>query len=154
MGATENALMAAVLAKGHDHRQRPASSRSATLLNRMGGRVIGAGTSTITVEGVEELQAVEHTVVPDWEAATYLAALGVAGGEITLEGARPEHMTMLVQKLGEMGMRCSPDSQGLWALRAGRLRSVDVATLPYPGLATDYKPFLVAPWPSPTGWAS
>ena len=149
MGATENALMAAVLAKGttviDNAAREPEIADLAALLNRMGAQVIGAGTSTITIEGVEDLQAVEHTVVPDRiEAATYLAALGVAGGEITLDGARPEHMTMLVQKLGEMGMRCSPDSEGLWALRTGRLRSVDVATLPYPGLATDYKPFLVA----------
>jgi len=110
----------------------------------MGAQILGAGTSTITVEGVEELVPVEHTVIADRiEAATYLAAVGVAGGEITLRGARPDHMTMLIQKLGEMGMRISPDPDGLWALRTGRLRSVDVSTLPYPGLATDYKPFLV-----------
>jgi UDP-N-acetylglucosamine 1-carboxyvinyltransferase len=149
VGATENALMAAVLAKGtttiDNAAREPEIADLATFLNRMGAQVFGAGSSTITVEGVEELEAVEHTVVPDRvEAATYLAALGVTGGELTLEGARPEHMTMLVQKLGEMGMRCSPDSQGLWALRSRRLSSVDVATLPYPGLATDYKPFLVA----------
>ena len=78
------------------------------------------------------------------EAATYLAAVGIAGGEVTLRGAVPDHMTMLVQKLGEMGVRCSPDGDGLWAMAHPRLRSVDVSTLPYPGLATDYKPLLVA----------
>jgi UDP-N-acetylglucosamine 1-carboxyvinyltransferase len=83
-------------------------------------------------------------VIPDRvEAATYLAAVGVAGGEITIQGARPDHMTMLMQKLGEMGMRISADPDGVWALRTKRLRSVDVSTLPYPGLATDYKPLLV-----------
>ncbi len=118
----------------------------ASFLNRMGGRVLGAGTSTITVEGVtpDDLAAVEHTVVPDRvEAATYLAAAAVAGGEITVEGARLAHMEMFVQNLGEMGVRISPDPAGLWAMAPGQLRSVDVATLPYPGVATDYKPLFV-----------
>jgi UDP-N-acetylglucosamine 1-carboxyvinyltransferase len=70
--------------------------------------------------------------------------VGAAGGEITIEDARPDHMDMVVQKLGDMGMRISPASEGLWAQRTRRLRSVDVATLPYPGIATDYKPFFVA----------
>ena len=84
-------------------------------------------------------------MIPDRiEAATFLAALGVAGGELTLDGARADHMDMLITKLGEMGMRISPDSDGLWAMAPERLRAVDVSTLPYPGLATDYKPLLVA----------
>jgi UDP-N-acetylglucosamine 1-carboxyvinyltransferase len=111
----------------------------------MGAVVRGAGSATITVEGVDELHAAEHEVIPDRiEAATYLAALGVCGGELLLEGARPDHMDMLRQKLGDMGLRTSPDSAGLWAMAPARLRSVDVSTLPYPGLATDYKPMIVA----------
>ena len=107
--------------------------------------MLGAGSSTITIEGVRELQPVEHTLIPDRiEAATFLAAVAVAGGEITLVGARPDHMDMLVHKFGQMGMRISPCTEGLWALAPRRLRSVDVSTLPYPGLATDYKPMLVA----------
>ena len=83
-------------------------------------------------------------MIPDRiEAATYLAAVGIAGGEITLKGARADHMAMLVRKLGQMGMRISPEQDGIWAMAPQRLRSVDVSTLPYPGLATDYKPFLV-----------
>jgi UDP-N-acetylglucosamine 1-carboxyvinyltransferase len=149
VGATENALMAAVLAKGatviDNAAREPEIADLASFLNRMGAQILGAGSSTITVEGVEELHAVEHTVVPDRiEAATYLAAVGVARGELTLSGAKPEHMTMLIQKLGEMGVRCSPETGGLWAMVPDRLRSVDVSTLPYPGVATDYKPFLVA----------
>ena len=149
VGATENLLMAAVLAKGttviDNAAREPEIADLAAYLNRMGGRVLGAGTSTIEVEGVEELQPVEHTVVPDRiEAATFLAAVGVAGGEVVLEGARSDHMDMLVQKLGQMGMRISPDSAGLWASATGRLRSVDVSTLPYPGIATDYSPLFVA----------
>jgi UDP-N-acetylglucosamine 1-carboxyvinyltransferase len=151
VGATENALMAAVLAKGttviDNAAREPEIWDLASFLNRMGAHVVGAGSSTITVDGVEpdELTGVEHAVVPDRvEAATYLAAVAIAGGEIVVEGARPDHMDMLVQKLGDMGVRTSPDPAGLWAMAPPRLRSVDVATLPYPGVATDYKPLLVA----------
>jgi UDP-N-acetylglucosamine 1-carboxyvinyltransferase len=149
VGATENALLAAVLAKGttviDNAAREPEIADLAAFVNRMGANVVGAGSPTIVIEGVETLSAVEHDVVPDRiEAATFLAAVGVAGGEITIDGARADHMDMLVQKLGDMGMRISPTGSGLWALAPGRLRSVDVATLPYPGLATDYKPFFVA----------
>jgi UDP-N-acetylglucosamine 1-carboxyvinyltransferase len=149
VGATENALMAAVLAKGttviDNAAREPEIADLAAFLNRMGAVVLGAGSSTITVEGVDELSSVEHTVVPDrLEAATFLAAVGVAGGEIQVEGARPDHMDMFIQKLGEMGMRISPTSTGLWGMAGERLRAVDISTLPYPGLATDYKPMLVA----------
>ena len=149
VGATENVLMAAVLAKGttviDNAAREPEIADLAAFLNRMGANVVGAGSSTIQVEGVEELHPVEHTVIPDRiEAATFLAALGIAGGELTLEGARADHMDMLVAKLGDMGMRISPDSAGIWAMAPKRLRAVDVSTLPYPGLATDYKPLLVA----------
>src|SRR5690606_22164498 len=120
VGATENALMAAVLAKGttviDNAAREPEIADLATFLNRMGAKVLGAGSSTIQVEGVDELHSVEHTVIPDRiEAATYLAAVAVAGGEVMLQGARHDHMDMLVTKLGEMGMRISPDSEGVWA---------------------------------------
>lgn len=149
VGATENALMAAVLAKGEttiDNAARePEILDLAAFLNRMGSKITGAGSPTIQVEGVDELHPVEHRVIPDRiEAATFLAAVGAAGGEITLEGARADHMDMLIQKLGEMGMRISPTTEGLWAMAPGRLRAVNAATLPYPGIATDYKPLLVA----------
>jgi UDP-N-acetylglucosamine 1-carboxyvinyltransferase len=149
VGATENVLMAAVRAEGttviENAAREPEIADLAAYLNRMGATVVGAGSATITVEGVGELHASEHEVIPDRiEAATYLAALGVAGGELLIEGARPDHMDMLRRKLGDMGLRTSPDSAGLWAMAPGRLRSVDVSTLPYPGLATDYKPLLVA----------
>jgi UDP-N-acetylglucosamine 1-carboxyvinyltransferase len=148
VGATENALMASVLAKGttviDNAAREPEIADLAAFLNRMGGRVLGAGSSTITVEGVESLRSVDHTVIPDRiEAATFLAAVGVAGGEITIEGARADHMDMLIDKLGEMGMRISPTANGLWAMAPDRLHSTDVATLPYPGIATDYKPLFV-----------
>jgi UDP-N-acetylglucosamine 1-carboxyvinyltransferase len=148
VGATENALMASVLAKGttviDNAAREPEIADLAAFLNRMGARVFGAGSSTITVEGVESLNAVDHVVIPDRiEAATFLAAVGIAGGEITVDGARADHMDMLIDKLGEMGMRISPTANGLWAMAPHRLHSTDVATLPYPGIATDYKPLFV-----------
>ena len=148
VGATENLLMAAVRAKGttviENAAREPEIADLAAFLRRMGARIEGAGTSTIEIEGVEELSAAEHVVIPDRiEAATFLAAVGVAGGEITLDGARSDHMDMLLLKLGDMGMRISSTSTGLWAAAPQRLHSVDVSTLPYPGVATDYKPFLV-----------
>jgi UDP-N-acetylglucosamine 1-carboxyvinyltransferase len=149
VGATENALMAAVLAKGttviDNAAREPEIADLASFLNRMGAQVLGAGSSTITIDGVDELSSVEHTVIPDRiEAATFLAALGVAGGEMTLEGARADHMDMLIEKLSEMGMRISPSNEGIWAMAPERLRATDVATLPYPGVATDYLPLFVA----------
>jgi UDP-N-acetylglucosamine 1-carboxyvinyltransferase len=148
VGATENALMASVLAKGttviDNAAREPEIADLAAFLNRMGARVFGAGSSTITVEGVESLNAVDHVVIPDRiEAATFLAAVGIAGVEITIDGARADHMDMLIDKLGEMGMRISPTANGLWAMAPHRLHSTDVATLPYPGIATDYKPLFV-----------
>jgi UDP-N-acetylglucosamine 1-carboxyvinyltransferase len=147
--ATENVLMAAVRAKGttiiENAAREPEVADLAAFCNRMGAHILGAGTSTITIDGVDELVPVEHTVIPDRiEAATYLAAVGVAGGEITLVGARPDHMDMLCLKLGEMGMRISPTADGLWAMVSKRLQAADVSTLPYPGIATDYKPLFVA----------
>ena len=149
VGATENLLMAAVRAKGttviDNAAREPEIADLCAFLVRMGARIVGGGTSTIEIEGVDELSPVDHTVIPDRiEAGTFLAAVGVAGGEIALEGARPDHMDMLIRKLGEMGMRVSPSSDGIWAQAKGRLRAVDVSTLPYPGIATDYKPFFVA----------
>ncbi|WP_419926079.1 UDP-N-acetylglucosamine 1-carboxyvinyltransferase [Candidatus Poriferisocius sp.] len=149
VGATENVMMAAVRAKGttviDNAAREPEIADLAGFLNHMGGHVLGAGTSTITVQGVEELRPVEHTAISDRiEAATFLAALGVATGEITLVGARLDHMAILCRKMGEMGVRTSSDPDGVWAMCNGRLRSSDVSTLPYPGLPTDCKPLLVA----------
>ncbi|MGH9165225.1 MAG: UDP-N-acetylglucosamine 1-carboxyvinyltransferase [Acidimicrobiales bacterium] len=147
--ATDTILMAAVLAKGttviDNAAREPEVADLAAFLNRMGARITGGGSSTVEVEGVDGLTPVEHEVIADRvEAATYLAAVGMAGGEITIEGARPDHMDMLVHKLGEMGLRTSPTGHGLWAFAPGRLASTDVSTLPYPGVATDYKPLIVA----------
>ncbi len=149
VGATENALMAAVLAEGttviDNAAREPEIVDLAAFLNRMGAVIRGAGGSRLEIDGVDELSPVEHSLIPDRiETATFLCAVGMAGGELTLAGARPDHMDMLVHKLGQMGMRISPCNEGLWAMASRRLTATDVSTLPYPGLATDYKPLLVA----------
>ncbi len=149
VGATENLLMAAVLAEGrtviHNAAREPEIADLAAFLNRMGAQIVGSGGSVVTIDGVGELRAVEHEVIPDRiEVATFLCALGVAGGEITLRGARADHVDLLIEKLGMMGLRISPEEGGLWAMASGQPKPVDVATLPYPGLATDYLPLLVA----------
>ena len=149
VGATENLMGAAVLAKGttviENAAREPEVTGLAAFLNRMGAHVLGAGSSTIEIEGVESLVAVDSVIMADRvEAGTLLMACGIAGGEIELVGVRPEHVEMVSMKLCEMGMRISPTSDGLWALASKRLRAVDVATLPYPGFATDFMPLAVA----------
>jgi len=146
--ATDNILMAAVLAKGttviENAAREPEVSDLVAFLTAMGARIRGAGTSHLEVDGVEELVPSKHAVVPDRVvAATYLAAAALAGGEVVVEDARADHMRMLLRKLMAMGVVVEQRPEGLCAIADGRVRSVDVATLPYPGVATDYKPFLV-----------
>jgi UDP-N-acetylglucosamine 1-carboxyvinyltransferase len=149
VGATEQLLSAAVLAKGRtvieNAAREPEIIDLTAFLNRMGAHVIGAGTSTITIEGVDELVAADTEIMGDRiEAGTYLMACGIAGGEVELVGVRLEHLEMVAVKLGEMGMRVSPTPDGIWARAEERLRAVDIATLPYPGFATDFMPMAVA----------
>lgn len=149
VGATENLLCAAVLAKGttviENAAREPEVTDLASLLNRMGAHVLGAGSSTITIEGVEELTATENEVMADRiEAGTLLVACGVAGGEIELVGVRPDHLEPVVRVLCAMGMRISATADGLWARSDGRLRAVDLRTMPHPGFPTDLMPPAVA----------
>jgi UDP-N-acetylglucosamine 1-carboxyvinyltransferase len=147
--ATDNLLMAAVLAKGttviENAAKEPEVTDLADMLCSMGAVVRGAGTSRLEIEGVDELHPTRHTVVPDRVvAATFVAAVGIAGGEVTVADARPEHMEMLLRKVAQMGVVTEMGPQGLRACAAGRLTAADIATLPYPGVATDYSPLLVA----------
>ena len=150
VGATENLMCAAVLAKGttvlENAAREPEVTDLAAFLDRMGGQVVGAGTSTIEIEGVEQLSPADSAIICDRvEAGTLLMACGITGGEIELLGIRPEHLEIVVMKLCEMGMRVSPTSDGLWARGSReRLRAVDIATLPHPGFATDFMPLAVA----------
>jgi UDP-N-acetylglucosamine 1-carboxyvinyltransferase len=147
--ATDNLLMAAALAKGttviENAAKEPEVADLASMLGAMGAVVRGAGTSRIEVEGVDSLSPVRHTVVSDRVvAATFLASVGMAGGDVTIADARPEHMEMLLRKLGQMGVVTTFGPSGLRGTSEGHLISADVATLPYPGVATDYSPLLVA----------
>lgn len=146
--ATDNLMMAAVLAKGttviENAAREPEVCDLAAYLTSMGGRIKGAGTSRIVVEGVEELSPGTHRVLPDRVvAATFMAAVAMAGGEVVIEDARADHMEMLITKMSAMGVQVEQLPEGLLVCSDSRLSAVDVATLPYPGVATDYKPFLV-----------
>ncbi|MGA9077845.1 MAG: UDP-N-acetylglucosamine 1-carboxyvinyltransferase [Acidimicrobiales bacterium] len=146
--ATDNILAAAVLAKGttviENAAREPEVADLAALLTAMGARIVGAGTSRIEVEGVDELHPAAHRAVADRvEAATFLAAAAIAGGEVHVRGAHHEHMDMYLEKLGAMGVGIEETATGVTAHSAGRPVAVDVSTLPYPGVATDYKPLLV-----------
>ncbi len=152
VGATENVLMAAVRAKGRTHihnaAREPEIGDLAGFLNAMGAKVGWAG-DRLRIDGVERLHPIRsdsgYRVIADRiEASTYLAAVGMCGGSVFLRGAVADHMTMLIRKLTEMGMHIAPDAAGVQATATGRLVAADISTLPYPGLATDYKPFLVA----------
>ncbi|MGZ4737802.1 MAG: UDP-N-acetylglucosamine 1-carboxyvinyltransferase [Ilumatobacteraceae bacterium] len=150
VGATENILTAAVHAKGttviDNVAREPEITDLCAMLTSMGADIEGAGSSTLVVHGVEpgSLHATDHAVVTDRiQAATYLAAVAVSGGEVVLRGARADHMDMLLRRFADMGVTVTSTGHGLAVYAEGRLRSIDVATLPYPGIATDYKPLIV-----------
>jgi UDP-N-acetylglucosamine 1-carboxyvinyltransferase len=151
VGATENILMAAVVAKGttviDNAAREPEIGDLCLLLAEMGAQITGIGTSTLRIEGVDSstLHPVSHRVVSDRvQAATYIAAVGICGGEIFVEDAHAEHMEMLIDRFVEMGMIITPSDDGILAISPReRLRCADVSTLPYPGVATDYMPLVV-----------
>ncbi len=140
---TEDLLMAAVLARGEttlDNAARePEVVDLAELLSKMGARIEGAGTTTIRVRGVESLSGAAHTIIPDRiEAGTFLAAAAITGGDLTVTGARPDHLSVFLDKLAEAGAPVAVSSDAAMRLRpVGRLRAVDVTTQEFPGFATD-----------------
>jgi len=146
---TDNLMMAATLAKGttviDNAAREPEVCDLADYLNAMGSSVQGAGTSRLEITGADTLGPGVHTVIPDRVVTgTYLAAAAITGGEVVVADGRFDHMEMFVSKLRAMGVQVDQRAEGLWAGAPSRLTSVDVATLPYPGVATDYKPLLVA----------
>ena len=139
---TENLMMAATLAKGkttlHNAAMEPEVVDLANVLNKMGAKVSGAGTSLIEVEGVESLHAVEHTIIPDRiEAGTLMVAAGLTRGNLKILKATPPHMQTIIHKLRESGMEIESEGDGLRVVGMKRIRSVDVKTQPYPGFPTD-----------------
>jgi len=144
VGATENVMMAAVLADGitiiENGAREPEITALAGFLNSMGANVMGAGTGRIVIEGVRELHPTRWTVMPDRiEAGTFLMATAATGGDVTVTNALPEHLKMELDKLRDMGVDVTPGSPGI-RVRVddpATLSGVDVATLPFPGFATD-----------------
>ena len=146
--ATDNLMMAAVLAEGRtviDNAARePEVEDLGRQLQAMGANIEGLGTSRLAIEGVVELSAARHEVIPDRVvAATYLAAGLMTSGDVHVVDARADHMEMLLRKMRSMGAIVTTED-GIRIQGPVRPLPVDVATLPYPGVATDYKPIITA----------
>jgi UDP-N-acetylglucosamine 1-carboxyvinyltransferase len=144
-GATENLMMAATLAKGttviENAARDPEIEDLAAFLTGMGARITGAGSPMITVEGVDELHATEHTVVVDrLEAGTILIAAAATRGDVLVEGARAEHLDIVLSKLADAGADIIASSGGVRLVMSEQPRAVDFVTLPYPGFPTDLQP--------------
>jgi UDP-N-acetylglucosamine 1-carboxyvinyltransferase len=149
VGATENILMAAVLAEGattiENAAREPEIQDLADHLVAMGARIDGAGTPTITVEGVRELSPADHRVIGDRiEAGTFLVGGALAGGPVTVEGVDPAHLEMVLTKLDQAGAEISTTADSVTVGRSGPVSPADVATLPYPGFPTDMQPQFMA----------
>jgi UDP-N-acetylglucosamine 1-carboxyvinyltransferase len=142
VGATINILLAAVAAEGEtlldNVAREPEVTAVVRMLIQMGAEISGAGTGTLVIQGGRPLHAVELDVIPDRiEAGTYLAAVALVGGDVMLRGADPEHLTMVLTKAAEAGIKVSVTTEGIRVERNGELRAVDVETAVYPGFATD-----------------
>lgn len=141
---TENLIMAACMAKGttvlRNCAIEPEVCELAHVINRMGGRISGAGTTEIVIEGVDRLDGIVHEVMPDRiEAGTYIMAGAITGGDVTVEGCDPAHMTSLLEKLQEAGLKLDISENSVRVVSNGAIHSRDVLTDPYPGFATDFQ---------------
>ena len=146
---TANVMMAATLAEGvtiiESAACEPEVVDLANFLNAMGAKVSGAGSPTITVTGVKELHGAEHEVIPDRiEAATYAIAAAATNGEITLQGARADHLHAVLDKLKDAGVKVERKGSAITVRRGGKLKPVDVTTLPYSGFPTDVQAQIMA----------
>jgi UDP-N-acetylglucosamine 1-carboxyvinyltransferase len=150
VGGTHTALMAASLASGttviDNAAREPEITDVADCLNKMGARISGAGTSRIVIEGVAKLNGATHSVLPDRiETGTYAMAVTMTGGDVLLEGARPELLRSALDVITQAGATISETNEGLRITRNGaRLSPVDVSTAPYPGFPTDLQAQLIA----------
>jgi len=147
--ATEQLMMAAVIARGttaiDNAAREPEIADLAACLGEMGARIEGAGSSTIEVEGVDGLRPARHFAVADRiEAGTWAAAAVATRGDVTIENANPDHLELLLAKLSDAGADVALTDQGLRVRQRDRLRAFDFVTLPYPGIATDLQPILLA----------
>jgi UDP-N-acetylglucosamine 1-carboxyvinyltransferase len=142
VGATENIMMAASTAQGQtileNAAEEPEIVDLATYLNTMGARIRGAGTNAIKIDGVKELKGVTHEVIPDRiEAGTYMVAAAITGGDVRLDNVLTEHLKPVIAKLKEAGVTVEEDINGVRVRGNGRLKPIDLKTLPYPGFPTD-----------------
>lgn len=142
VGATQNIMMAATMAEGttviENVAREPEIVDLANFLNRMGAKVVGAGTETIRIEGVEELHGTEHSIIPDRiESGTFMVASAVTQGNILIKDCVSEHNKPLVSKLSEMGVEFIEESEGLRVIGPEKLAPTDVKTMPHPGFPTD-----------------
>ena len=142
VGATENIMMAAVLAEGttiiENAAEEPEIVDLANFLNEMGADVKGAGTNTIRIKGVKELTATEHDVIPDRiEAATFMVAAAMTKGDITVENVILEHLKPVTAKLREAGCEVIEMDKSIRVIGPEKLKAVDIKTLPHPGFPTD-----------------
>lgn len=139
---TENLMMAAALAQGttvlENAAKEPEVVDLAECLNKMGAKISGAGTDTITIEGVERLTGAQHHIVCDRiEAGTYMVAAAMTGGEVTLKNARADLLEAVIEKLREAGVQISSDADSITVKSNGKLKAVNIRTAPHPAFPTD-----------------
>mgnify|MGYP001429855078 FL=1 len=151
VGATENIMAAAILAEGttviKNAAKEPEIIEEQNFYNRLGARIRGAGTDTIRIEGVSQLNKrfVDYTVIPDRiEAGTFMIAAAATGGEVTVNNIIPEHVEALISKLKEIGFIVEVGEESVLIRSTGSFKGVDVTVLPYPGFPTDLQPQITA----------
>ncbi|WP_462270289.1 UDP-N-acetylglucosamine 1-carboxyvinyltransferase [Ligilactobacillus agilis] len=145
VGATQNIMMAATLAKGttviENVAREPEIVDLANILNKMGANVKGAGTETIKIVGVDELHGTEHAIIQDRiEAGTFMVAAALTKGNVLIKDAIAEHNIPLISKLEEMGVTVKEEARGIRIIGPDKLKPVVVKTLPHPGFPTDMQP--------------
>lgn len=149
VGATENLIMAGVLAEGttviRNAAKEPEIVDLQNFLNAMGAKIVGAGTDVIRIEGVKELGSVTHTVIPDRiEAGTHLIAGAITHGDVTVANVIPEHLDPLIYKLREVGVQVDVGDDWVRVQSTGVLKGVNIKTMPYPGFPTDMQSQMMA----------
>lgn len=149
VGATENIMMAATLAKGttiiENVAKEPEIVDLANFLNKMGANVRGAGTGTLRIEGVDVLFGADHNIIPDRiEAGTFMVAGAITGGNVLVQGAVPEHLSSLIAKMEEMGVTIIEEADGVRVIGPEKLKAVDIKTMPHPGFPTDMQSQMMA----------
>ena len=142
VGATENAILASVLAEGEtiitNAAREPEIIDLQNFLNKMGAKVKGAGTNEIRIEGVKRLKDISYNIMPDRiEAGTFLCLAATTGGDIELESVKPEHLTPIITKLEETGCKLEIEKNEIKLLAPKKLKAIDIKTMPYPGFPTD-----------------